>query len=162
MSSGCTCSGSAGASCGGCGGVSCYSSSSGGSSGCSNCSSSCTQNCQGVCSSLCTGASSKEIQNFVLHKKFLQSDMEQIIKYVKIECERRDFTPTRASFSKTEKIDNDKILEIINNLNKIEKTISINTNELTSNKKRATYSLGKSIIEKLKKANQAMVAGGSY
>ena len=162
MSSGCTCSGSAGASCGGCGGVSCYSSSSGGSSGCSNCSSSCTQNCQGVCSSLCTGASSKEIQNFILHKKFLQNDIKQIIEYVKIECKRRYFFPKDASFSKKEKIDNSKILEIVNNLNKIEKTISINTNELTSDKKRATYSLGESIVRKLKKANSDIVAGGSY
>lgn len=149
--------GSAGAGCGAgmCGGVSCFSSSSGG-SGCSNCSNSCTVNCTGKCNQLCTGESFKEAQNFILHTKILQSDVATIAEYVDYEVDRHSKSIINTSFNVKEKIDNDEVLKIIQNLTKINFAPSTNT---ILEKTKAKKSLMNSIIEQMKLANKDIVAG---
>lgn len=150
---------SGGSSCNSCGGVACFSDSSGGSSGCSNCSNSCTVNCTGVCSALCTGESFKEAQNFILHQKFLKSDIATISQYISHEVTRRSQTPINTNFKVTDKLDDSEVEKIINNLSKI--NFPVNSTSL-SEKKMAKKSLAESIISQMKRANRTVVAGGTF
>lgn len=154
--SGANCGAGCGSACGGCGDA-CEGCTGGCGTSCNvacsvSCTGSCTGGCLTACGKQCTGQTQAE--NFAklkLEKRFNADNIQFISDFVKYEVQRREVTPTSISFSKKEKLDENKINQILNNLEKIESTIDssaiININTAVE-KKRGLRKLGEDIISK--------------
>lgn len=161
-----SCSGSAGAGCTGCGGV-CQSECSGGCSGgckntCNNtCTATCADNCSGKCNQECTGGEmATVISSLSLDKKFNQKNIQDISNAIYYEAgpNRRKANPTQVNFSQKEKLTNEKMIQLINNLEKCDITISSDTYKV-SDKSKGLTSFGEALISGVKTAYKKMIKG---
>lgn len=134
----------------------CMEASIGGGTGCDNCADSCTANCSDSCNDQCDGKVQDENIGYIkngLHKKFLKSDIKNIKKCIEHEAKRRGENPISINFSNKEKLNSEKINQLITNLEKAGQDLSVSA----EGKRKALESLGQTLVDKVMAAYNEVV-----